>query len=311
MKKILLVMLLNFTYLLYSKEIVFFNTVKLNFPEDVSIKKYHELISINNDVIFVQNQYVVKFKNYDNLCEIIFKIKANKGIDENHIKNFLKIKEIRYTNFEFDSHVIVLKGDKNHVIINDFKTNSGIKVNRYLSDLGTHIASDYLIYNFKFNHEIFNECSITFTDIWNSTGIKLSVNMLRDKFNELQQNYRGKLYIYDLLENVIKNVEILKYDKNVYIKENTEIYEREKPVKSEKPPDKYYVTIKDNVELKEGPFEEDKTIRLLKKGEQLILIDPLDYGENISYGQAGTWKMVKTKKGEIGFCFDIFLEEIK
>jgi len=64
-----------------------------------------------------------------------------------------------------------------------------------------------------------------------------------------------------------------------------------------------------NLRFRESPTLDGKYIRTLKKGEKLQLLET-GKTETIN-GVKGTWVKVKTEKGEIGWCFDAYLEEVK
>jgi hypothetical protein len=65
----------------------------------------------------------------------------------------------------------------------------------------------------------------------------------------------------------------------------------------------------DNLRFRETPDLNGKYIRSLKQGEKLELIEK-GKTETIN-GTKGTWLKVKTEKGEIGWCFDAYLKEVK
>jgi len=65
----------------------------------------------------------------------------------------------------------------------------------------------------------------------------------------------------------------------------------------------------DSLRFREYPSTEGKFIRNLKKGEKLELLE-IDIQETIN-GVKGNWVKIKTEKGEIGWCFDAYLEEVK
>jgi len=64
-----------------------------------------------------------------------------------------------------------------------------------------------------------------------------------------------------------------------------------------------------NLRFRETPDLKGKFIRSLIKGEKLELIEK-GKSETID-GVKGVWVKVKTEKGEIGWCFDAYLEEVK
>ncbi len=64
-----------------------------------------------------------------------------------------------------------------------------------------------------------------------------------------------------------------------------------------------------NLRFRETPDLNGKFIRSLNQNEKLELIEK-DKEETID-GKKGTWVKVKTEKGEVGWCFDAYLEEVK
>jgi len=65
----------------------------------------------------------------------------------------------------------------------------------------------------------------------------------------------------------------------------------------------------ENLRFRETPTLDGKFIRLLVKGEKLEVLER-GKTEEVS-GTKGTWVKVKTEKGEIGWAFSGYLEEIK
>ena len=64
-----------------------------------------------------------------------------------------------------------------------------------------------------------------------------------------------------------------------------------------------------NLRLRETPDLNGKFIRSLNQNEKLELIEKGK--EETINGTKGTWVKVKTEKGEVGWCFDAYLEEVK
>lgn len=73
--------------------------------------------------------------------------------------------------------------------------------------------------------------------------------------------------------------------------------------------DKFYLTSTiPNLRFRKTP-KDGEFIRMLEKDEKIEL---LEKGETETIGGAkGTWVKVRTSKGEIGWCFDAYLKEIK
>ncbi len=77
----------------------------------------------------------------------------------------------------------------------------------------------------------------------------------------------------------------------------------------EKKDNPYYKTTVDDLRFRAAPGEDGIFLRMLKKGERLNLLQK-GPKETID-GVEGTWVQVHTDKGEIGWCFDAYLEEVK
>jgi hypothetical protein len=71
----------------------------------------------------------------------------------------------------------------------------------------------------------------------------------------------------------------------------------------------YYKTLLNNLRFRETAGSNGKFIRTLLKNEKLEFIEKGN--EETINGVKGNWVKVKTEKGEIGWCFDGYLEEIK
>lgn len=71
----------------------------------------------------------------------------------------------------------------------------------------------------------------------------------------------------------------------------------------------YYTPTNNNLNLNVYTNFDSKFLRKLIKGEKLELIEK-GKADTVN-GVKGTWVKVKTEKGEVGWCFDAYLEEIK
>ncbi len=70
----------------------------------------------------------------------------------------------------------------------------------------------------------------------------------------------------------------------------------------------YYTPNVDNLRFRASPDLQGKFIRSLIKGEKLELIEK-GKADTVN-GVKGTWVKVKTEKGEVGWCFDVYLKEL-
>jgi hypothetical protein len=79
--------------------------------------------------------------------------------------------------------------------------------------------------------------------------------------------------------------------------------------KKDKSIKKYYAPKVNVLRFRESPSLDGKYIRTLKENEKLELLETGK--EDTIDGIKGHWIKVKTEKGEIGWCFDGYLEEVK
>jgi Leucine-rich repeat (LRR) protein len=142
-----------------------------------------------------------------------------------------------------------------------------------------------------------------------------SLEVLGLGYNKIQVieniNKLKMLKLFSIIENPLKSIDEdsynfiinkkdLAYDPD-YILGYTKIPVKNVPVK--------YIAQVDTLRIRESPNQGGKIIRMLSKGENLELLEK-GKEETIS-GVHGSWLKVKTDKGEIGWCFDAYLEEVK
>jgi uncharacterized protein YgiM (DUF1202 family) len=72
----------------------------------------------------------------------------------------------------------------------------------------------------------------------------------------------------------------------------------------------YYESKVDGLRLRQKPLIDSNIIRNLQKGERVIYIDDSNREETVN-NVKGIWLKVKTEKGEIGWCFNTYLQEVK
>ena len=72
---------------------------------------------------------------------------------------------------------------------------------------------------------------------------------------------------------------------------------------------KFSTPVIPDLSFRDSPSRDGKFIRLLTKGEKLELLEKGK--EEAIEGKKGNWVKVKTEKGEMGWCFDGYLEEVK
>jgi len=114
---------------------------------------------------------------------------------------------------------------------------------------------------------------------------------------------------YKLIESKDKRApkELLKLQE--YFNEIVKSLQFFEPTVNETKGVKLYTPTIENLRFRETPTLDGKFIRLLVKGEKLELLER-GKTEEVS-GTKGTWVKVKTEKGEVGWAFDAYLEEVK
>lgn len=153
---------------------------------------------------------------------------------------------------------------------------------------------------------------------------RLKIVQLIDKYNVLLRNNKMPRNEEYLLSEISKNIyayiyknkkppieipeEMIKLYK--YFDELTATIHFYEPKEDKKDTNKkYYAPKVAALRLRESPTLDGKFIRSLLKGEKLELIEKGK--EEMISGVKGNWVKVRTEKGEIGWCFSGYLEELK
>ena len=148
--------------------------------------------------------------------------------------------------------------------------------------------------------------------------------------NQKYDDYTGK-FIDKWKNDSIKEIQLAypKYGGGEYVEKHIYIYEGDNEedvvnefIKKEEYIEKvvketkkiFYTPKTKNVRLEVSPELKGKLIRKLKLGEKLEFIEE-GKAEMIKGSKgiwiSGIWRKVKTEKGEVGWCFDAYLEEVK
>ena len=69
----------------------------------------------------------------------------------------------------------------------------------------------------------------------------------------------------------------------------------------------YFTSTVNKLRLRDKPNLNGNFIKYLNKGDKLVILTSLEEVVEIN-GVKGTWVKVETEKGEIGWCFDAYLE---
>ena len=144
------------------------------------------------------------------------------------------------------------------------------------------IVKKFDIEHYDLNKEFF----IHFFDINKNNEIIAIGNYVDYLINSKDSNYQREQKGLLLLKLIIENNNKLSTNKNIY-----------------------YTPTVNNLRFRVSPDLKGKFIRSLNKGEKLELIEK-GKAETIQ-GTKGTWVKVRTEKGEEGWCFDAYLEEVK
>jgi len=124
---------------------------------------------------------------------------------------------------------------------------------------------------------------------------------------------KGKQFAIEYLS--LNSKDILSIFGTYFYKENGKLYKKRplflmKIIEDNNVSNKKQFTTKiDNLRFRERPDLDSKVIRVFKKSEKLTILET-GKTETID-GVKGTWVKVKTEQGEIGWCFDAYLEEVK
>jgi hypothetical protein len=290
MRKILLcIAFIYISYISFANEINVLNSIYLNF----NLKIENNSQSINNNKEDKNNINMVKlgysFDYGKNVINMYIYLKPKKKVDTDSIKNFTKIEKVKISNTNFGSGDIFDFFNKNKDI--KLIINNNIQIKKFVAAWGSDITRDVLAYNFELqNNPIFDSCIIEFYDVWPSED-KLP-NNLNVKYldNEIKKG-NNKIELYKIIDEVITNIKFNTNEKNEILK------------------NKYFITSIPNLRLRDSIGNDGKILRLLNQGEK---IEVLEKGkeETIS-GVKGNWVKVKTEKGEVGWCFSAYLEEVK
>jgi len=179
--------------------------------------------------------------------------------------------------------------------------------NKYVSIVSRNTGFNFNLYNDKISSFSKNGFNKYFFEKL-LRGIKnYSVKSLGNN----QKEYRTGDFIIIFIEPARDD------DKNLLIIKNAkveaEIWENQNPAAVEKKVKeevkKYYKPTITNLRFRESPTLEGKFIRLLVKDEKMEL---LEQGKEETINNIkGRWIKVKTEKGEVGWAFSGYLEEIK
>jgi|GEM_PF-5158589 len=284
MKKniILLILMIIISISLYSQEnkISFYNIFILTFDNSLILEKVGESIfTYQND----ENKYMVRFdinitkdKFYTQM-QVYLRPKKNINLEE--LKEYTKIGEPENASANFGSgeeYSYYFKENNNFTDINL----NNIIIKRAISDWGSEYIHDKLLYNIEIkDNKYFDNCLIEFSNMMpeNISNIK-EIEELINKHDKIVENYL-------IIEKAIKSI---LFKNGIYIK--------------------YFIAKVDNLRLREKPSLNGTIIRNLNKDEKIELIEKGK--EETINNIRGNWLKVKTKKNEIGWCFDPYLKEI-
>lgn len=253
----------------------------LNFPENIYMENSKEIlqININQSILFLQ--YKIKYLQNDKLFLNIY-INVNYKDLENIINN-KNIKVIQNSNkIKFGTGYTYAYLKKYSEKNSSITTTNSINVTKLIMTAGSEYTSDVLIYNFYLNDKYKTEVLLEFFNICQTT--KLDRNKVNTKqVDDLIKNKKDEVKLYFEIDETIKN---LGFD-----------------IKND------FISSIPNLRFRDIPSQDGKIIRILNQNEK---VEILEFGKEETINNVkGNWVKVKTEKGEVGWCFDAYLEEIK
>lgn len=282
----LLLFILQFSY---SNKIIVYNIFSLDF-NDITVDKFSEEIftlKTDDNNYMVCLRYAFKYKN--GIYNIIIYLRPIKTASLKYITRNTNIEKIYNASAGFGTGDVfkILLNDRKNVKI--FNSSQNIDIKKFISAWGSSYTRDIIAYNFEIeNNTVFDNCILEFYNIWPQTDKKLPKD-LNTKYieDEIQKNNK-KLSLYKIIDEAMKNIKFYNLDKSVIIKYKPKVT---------------------NLRFRESPSLKGKYIRTLKIDERLKL---LTKGKEETINQVkGRWVKVKTEQGEIGWCFDAYLEKIR
>jgi hypothetical protein len=288
MRNILVFVFLLFNIYLHCNEINIYDVFNIRFNFDVSNNSKTMYYDVNQEMktIIVKNGYSFHYKN--NTINMFIYLKVKEGVNEEDLKKLVGIEKIKTRKNSFGigdiDRIFTLK--KQTIIIQ----NKDVEIRKYISEWGSDISRDILAYKIElFNNKYFNNCIIEFYNVWPQNDVKLPNNF--DLYYVEKEIKKGniKAEVYKLIDDSIINIIFSNNIEYLNIK-------------------KYRVII-DRLRFRESFNSESKIIRVLSKNEKVLFLEKGK--EDLINGVKGNWIKVKTETGEIGWCFDGYLEEIK
>jgi len=228
---------------------------------------------------------IVNNKNYG----MYIYLRPIKNITEEEITNYSKVEEIEKAATSFGmgdiyKEMLNQNNDVKELMIGD------MTIKKYIAAWGSSITRDVLAYNFDIkNNPVFDSCLIEVFDVWPKSE-ELPKTLSVKYVDALIKNGDKRVSFYKVMDEVINTLKIL--DGNNHVNNKKE-----------------FIPKIDNLRFRKSPDLNAKVIRAFNKGEKLQLLET-GKAETIDCVK-GTWVKVKTDKGEIGWCFDAYLEEVK
>ena len=298
------------------------------YENDTLIMVYYYKIDNNSLVIEAEdkrqgsNKYVYQTVEYKNNKEIftIYAIDGNKmfysellytsdnKIHEVNTKYYYGSPAKSKTLFEYNKTGLIIK----EVMDNVIKVFSYDKKNR-ISEVKYSYGNNSLKEKFEYTNDTDYICEPSLVDynpdISGSVKYdkKIHIDKIENNVQYITDEYYLKKYIAKSIKRKIISSKIVEY-----IAFYKQFKQTKKYVfsynKNAFAGNQYTPTV-DNLRFRETEDTSSKILRKLKKGEKLEL---LEKGKTETIGDAtGVWVKVRTEQGEIGWCFDAYLEEVK
>ncbi|MCK4798323.1 MAG: SH3 domain-containing protein [Spirochaetes bacterium] len=295
----------------FVSEGIYLNNDEIRYWKDDNIKNWLKPWWDNNETCYVNININRNTNNY--LVEVLKMYEIT--IDEipyNNELNYLKNKTIALASYDYGFYTkpifFDIKNNVYHLSLNSCDTKDNIREIKLINIKKTEIFDISLLENSSQNYEYL----IVFGKHYKKEEYKDVVN-----FMALVRKKDLALKYYPILNNDLKNIDLkfgqyLVKDNKIILANSQEdksfitlVFQKDKT----KNATSYFTPTINNLRFRASPSLQGKFIRSLKKGEKLEL---LEKGKTETIGDVtGTWVKVKTNSGEVGWCFDAYLEEVK
>lgn len=274
-----------------NKKLSFFVPKLINYKENIHNLKLDGFPKKDNYIIsIIDKKYVFyqededMFDNYQEVYRYNLNTKENKLFNEKAFQSEWVV---------LDDSLIICAGHPGVLILNS----DGVLLQYYSNLFYLSVALSPDKSKIIFNGGLYDKDQASVTD---EEGFMGDIKVLTFGLLEFSINQNAK-------NELIKQAKSIKN-----IDEKKRLEEITNPDKSKKifiPYELILTPTVDNLRLRETSDQNGKVIRNLVKGEKLKYVESgkADTIQDIQ----GLWVKVKTEKGEVGWCFDAYLDEVK